>query len=129
MLATIVKGLTYSNYKVKVNMNIVYLMASSIKLEVIISTSPHGSIYYIVAFKVHVWCTKVLWARGMQSECMFVCSTHHQGCRPYDLNGIESDSDSSIHTMFVLVIVNAMMNLKQFGPLVLVFVETNWPGS
>ena len=31
--------------------------------------------------------------------------------------------------MFVLVIINAMMNLKQFGPLVLICVETNWTGS
>ena len=47
----------------------------------------------------------------------------------YDLKGIESDSHSSILIMFVLVIINAMMNLKQFGPLVLICVETNWPGS
>ena len=50
-------------------------------------------------------------------------------CRPYDLKGIESGSHSSIHTMFVLVIINAMMNLKQFGLVVLICVETNWPGS
>ena len=31
--------------------------------------------------------------------------------------------------MFVLGITNAMINLKQFGPLVLICVETNWPGS
>ena len=31
--------------------------------------------------------------------------------------------------MFVLVIINAMMNLKQFGLVVLICVETNWPGS
>ena len=31
--------------------------------------------------------------------------------------------------MFVLVIINVMMNLKQFVPLVLICVETNWPGS
>ena len=52
-----------------------------------------------------------------------------QQCRPYDLKGIESGSYSSIHTMFVLVIINAMMNLKQFGLVVLICVETNWPGS
>ena len=52
-----------------------------------------------------------------------------QQCRPYDLKGIESGSHSSIHTMFVLVIINAMMNLKQFGLVVLICVETNWPGS
>ena len=80
-----------------------------------------------------------LWHAIMQVEYMFVCCTHHQGlvsqyillqqCRPYDLKGIESDGHSSIHAMFVLVIINAMMNLKQFGPLVLICVETNWPGS
>ena len=47
----------------------------------------------------------------------------------YDVKGIESDSHSSIHTMFVLVIIKAMMNLKQFGPLVLICIENNWPGS
>ena len=31
--------------------------------------------------------------------------------------------------MFVLVIINVMMNLKQFGLVVLICVETNWPGS
>ena len=30
--------------------------------------------------------------------------------------------------MFLLGIINAMMNLKQFGPLVVIHVETNWPG-
>ena len=34
-----------------------------------------------------------------------------------------------IHTKFVLVIINAMINLKQFGLLVLICVETNWPGG
>ena len=43
--------------------------------------------------------------------------------------GIKLDHHPPIHTTFVLVIINAMMNLKQFGPLVLVCVETNWPGS
>ena len=43
--------------------------------------------------------------------------------------GIESDGHSSIHTMYVLVIINAMMNLKQFDPLVLIGIEINWPGS
>ena len=47
----------------------------------------------------------------------------------YDLKGIESGSHSLIHTMFVLVIINAMMNLKQFSIVVLICVETNWPGS
>ena len=42
---------------------------------------------------------------------------------------IESDSYSSIYAMFLLGIINAMMNLKQFGPLALICVETNWPGS
>ena len=49
--------------------------------------------------------------------------------RPYDVKCIESDSHLSIYTMFVLRIINAMMNLKQFGPLVLICLETNWPGS
>ena len=31
--------------------------------------------------------------------------------------------------MFLLDIINAMMNLEQFGPVVLICVETNWPGS
>ena len=43
-----------------------------------------------------------------------------------DLKGIESDGLSSIHIMSMLIIINAMMNLKQFGPVAL---ETNWPGS
>ena len=87
-----------------------------------------------------MWCTKVLWAYGMQAEYMFLCSTHHisvwylsrfcsSNAGPYDLKGIESGCYSSIHTMFVLVIINAMMNLKQFGLVVLICVETNWPGS
>ena len=80
MLVTTVKVLTCNNCKVKVNINIVQLMASSIKSKIIIicnCTSPHCSIHYIVAIKVRMWCTKVLWACGMQSEYMFVCSTHH----------------------------------------------------
>ena len=47
----------------------------------------------------------------------------------YDVKCIESDSHSSIYTMFVLDTINAMMNLKQIGPLVLICVETNWAGS
>ena len=43
--------------------------------------------------------------------------------------GIESDSHPSIYTMFMLVIINTMIDLKQFGPLVLICVENNWPGS
>ena len=43
--------------------------------------------------------------------------------------GMELDHHPPIRAMFVLVIINAMMNLKQFGPLVLVCVETNWAGS
>ena len=42
-----------------------------------------------------------------------------------DVGCIESDSYSSIYTMFLLGIINAVMNLKQFGPLVLIRVETN----
>ena len=49
--------------------------------------------------------------------------------RPLWLTCIESDNYSFIYTMFLLDIINAMMNLKQFGPLVLICVETNWPGS
>ena len=43
--------------------------------------------------------------------------------------GIELDSHSSVHTIFVLVIINAMINLKQLGPVVLICVEINWVGS
>ena len=43
--------------------------------------------------------------------------------------GILSDSHPSIHTMFVPVIINAITNLKQFGPRVVMCVESNWPGS
>ena len=42
-----------------------------IKLEAIIIynyASSHGSIYYIVALKVHMLCTKVLWACVLQVE-------------------------------------------------------------
>ena len=42
---------------------------------------------------------------------------------------VELDSYSFIHLMLLLGIINAMMNLKQFGTLVLICVETNWPGS
>ena len=49
--------------------------------------------------------------------------------RPCDVTCIESDSYSSIYMMFLLGITNAMMNLKQFGPLFLICVESNWPGS
>ena len=75
----------------------------------------------------------------MQAEYMFVCSTYHQGlvsryillkqCRPYGLKGTESDSHLSIYAMFLLGIINVMMNSKQFGPLFLICIETNWPGS
>ena len=54
MLVTTVKGLTCSNYKVKVNMNIVAIAYCLIKLEAIIIhnyASPPGYIYYIVALK------------------------------------------------------------------------------
>ena len=43
--------------------------------------------------------------------------------------GIELDNYPPVYAMFVLVIINAMMNLKQFGSLVLICVETNWAGS
>ena len=42
---------------------------------------------------------------------------------------MESDSHSSIYTMFVLGTINTMMNAKQFGPLILISVETQWPGT
>ena len=39
----------------------------------------------------------------------------------------------AIYTIFVLgttnETINAMMNLKQYTPLVLIYVETKWPGS
>ena len=41
MLSTTVKGLTCSNYKVKVNMNIVYVADGLIKLEAIILHNTH----------------------------------------------------------------------------------------
>ena len=37
-----------------------------------------------------------------------------------DIKCIESDSYSSIYTMFLLAIINAMMNLKQLSPLVII---------
>ena len=52
-----------------------------------------------------------------------------QQCSPYEVKCIEFDSHSYISTKFMLGIISAMINLKQFGPLVLNFVETNWPGS
>ena len=89
-----------------------------------------GFIYYLVALIAQVWCTIVLWACGIQAEYMCVCSTHNQGLvsqqilfqqyRPYDIKCIELDSHLSIYTMFVLGIFNAIMNLKQFGLLVLI---------
>ena len=33
----------------------------------------------VVALKVHVWCTIVLWVCGMEVEYMCICSTYHQG--------------------------------------------------
>ena len=98
-------------------------MASLIKLEAMYITKhlPCGSIYYKIVLKVHMWCTKVLWACGMQAEYMCICSNYIRGwylsrfCSSNadlncDVKGIESDSDSSIYTMFVLGIINAMMN-------------------
>ena len=49
--------------------------------------------------------------------------------QPCDVKCIKSDSHSSIYAMFLLGIINAMMNLNQFGHLVLICVETNWPGN
>ena len=82
-----------------------------------------------------MWCTIVFWACGIQVEYVCKSSTHQglasqkillQQCRPYDVKCIET---AVTFTMFVLGIINAMMNLKQFGPLVLIYVETNWPSS
>ena len=44
-------------------------------------TSLHGSINYIVALEVNMWCTIALWpwACGMQAEYMSICSIHHLG--------------------------------------------------
>ena len=39
-----------------------------------------------------------------------------------DVTCIESDSYCFVYTMFLLGIINAMMNLKQFGPLVVICV-------
>ena len=38
--------------------------------------SQPGSIYYIVALKVHVLCTIVLWACDIQVEYVCKCSTY-----------------------------------------------------
>ena len=67
---------------------------------------------------VHALIVVVLWHT---SYYMYTCSTHHQRlvsqlillqqCRPYDVKYIESDSHLSVYTMFVLGIINAMMNL------------------
>ena len=73
-----------------------------------------------------MWCTKVLWACGMQAEYMCICFTHIRadisvdstpGLQACDVKCIESDSHSSIYTMFLLNIINVMMNLNQFGHL------------
>ena len=46
-------------------------------------------------------------------------------CRPYDVKCIELDSHSSIYTMFILAIINAMMIFKKIGRLFLICIETN----
>ena len=38
-------------------------------------------------------------------------------------------SHSAIYIIFVLGTINAMMNIKQFIPIVLICAETKWPGS
>ena len=88
-------------------------MASSIKLEAILITThlPHGSKYYIASGFKSSMCG-VLKCSGLVVCKLNIC----------DVTCIESD-------MFLLGIINAMMNLKQFGLLVLICVETNWPGS
>ena len=117
-------------------------MASSIKLEAIcVSTHlPHGFLYYIyssfvssmcgvlkycgpVACKLNT-CVYALLILGAVSQQILI-----QDCRPCDVKCIESDSHSSIYTMFLLGIINAMMNLNLFGCLVIICVETNWPSN
>ena len=49
----------------------------------------------------------------------------HQQCKPCDVKYIESDSHLAIYTISVLGTMNAMVNLKQFSPIVLTSVETN----
>ena len=38
-------------------------------------------------------------------------------------------SHSAIYTIFVLVTINAMMNIKQFSPIIVICVEIKLPGS
>ena len=54
---------------------------------------------------------------------------YNHGCTWMSLDLQLAELHSSIYTMFVLGIISAMMSLKQFGPLVLISIETNWPGS
>ena len=84
------------------------------------------SIYYIVA--LNFTCGALLCSGpqcGMQVECMCICSTHQglvsqliplQQCRPYDVKYIESNSHSSVYTMFVLGIIYAMVEFKTVWP-------------
>ena len=75
----------------------------------------------------------------MQAEYMSICSTCDQGpefqwalfqqCMPYNVRCIESDSHLAIYTIYVLDTINTMMNLKQYALIVLLCVETKWPGS
>ena len=110
-------------------------MALFIKLEAICITThlPHGSVYYVVVLKAPCMCG-VLKCYGPVACNLNICvyapfilgagisvdSLQHY--RPCDVTCIESDDHSSIYTMFLLGIINAMMNLKQFGPLVVIYV-------
>ena len=116
-------------------------MASSIKLEAtcIITHLPHGSMYYIYSFISST--SGVLKYCGPMACKLNICVyaplilvagvsvDSAPGLRPRDVKSIELDSHSSICTMFLLGIINAMMSLNQLSHLVLISVITNWPGS
>ena len=78
-----------------------------------------------------MWCTIVFWACGMYMlhssgagiSVDYALAMQVLWCRIYRI------SQSSIYTEFVLGIINATMNLKQYGPLTLICVETNQPDS
>ena len=54
---------------------------------------------------------------------------YNHGCTRMSLDLQLAELHSSLYTMFVLGIINAMMNLKQFDLLGIISIETNWPGS
>ena len=70
-------------------------MALSIKLEAICITThlPHGSIYYTIVLKFHVWCTKVLWACGIQAEYLCIHAPLILGA------GISADSGPALQAL------------------------------